>query len=334
MTSQSRNLQDLVDQARALGPMRVAVADAAQGVVIETLREAHALGFVEPRLVGDPESISALCQDQDWTIADHWIVPADNDATAAARAVELVHSGEADAVMKGSIHTDTFMHALLHRDHGLRVPGRRVSHVFIVEVRNHPKLLGITDAAINIAPDLNSKTQILQNAIDFFHLLGIETPKAAVLSAVETVNPEIVSTVDAACLTLMARRGQIRGATVDGPLALDNAISARAAKEKGIVSPVAGEADILLVPDLVSGNILAKNLEYLAGAVAAGIAVGLAVPVVLTSRADPGPARLASLALAAHVHHRTAKVVSKAAVQESSLHSAPQPEHACCPLPG
>ena len=142
MTSQSRNLQELVYQARALGPMRVAVADAAQGVVIETLREAHALGFVEPRLVGDPESISALCQDQGWTIADHWIVPADNDATAAARAVELVHSGEADAVMKGSIHTDTFMHALLDRNHGLRVPGRRVSHVFIVQVRNHSSLAG------------------------------------------------------------------------------------------------------------------------------------------------------------------------------------------------
>jgi hypothetical protein len=144
----------------------------------------------------------------------------------------------------------------------------------------------------------------------------------------------IVSTVDAACLTLMARRGQIRGATVDGPLAFDNAISARAAKEKGIVSPVAGEADISLVPDLISGNILAQNLEYLAGAIAAGIAVGLAVPVVLTSRADPAPAQLASLALAAHVHHRMARVESKAGAPESSLHSAPQPEHACCPLPG
>src|SRR3546814_903721 len=232
------------------------------------------------------------------------------------------------------IHTDALMHALLDKEHGLRIPARRVSHVFLVEVSTHPKLLGITDAAINIAPDLHAKAQILQNAISLFHLLGVETPKVAVLSAVETVNPEITSTLDAACLTLMARRGQIIGALVDGPLAFDNAISRRAAEEKGISSPVAGDADILLVPDLVSGNILAKNLEYLAGAVAAGIAVGLAVPVVLTSRADPAPARLASLALAALVHHRLPRAQAKAAAPESSLHCAPQPEHACCPLPG
>ncbi len=334
MTVHAGNLQHLVDRAKTLKPIRVAVVDAAQEVVIETLREAHALGFVEPRLVGDPESIAALCQDHDWKVGENWIVPASTDAAAATKAVEFVRTGEADAVMKGNVHTDVFMHALLDKELGLRVPGRRVSHVFLVEVSTHPKLLGITDAAINIAPDLNAKAQILQNAIDLFHLLGVETPKAAVLSAVETVNPEIGSTIDAACLTLMARRGQIAGALVDGPLAFDNAISRQAAEDKGISSRVAGDADILLVPDLVSGNILAKNLEYLAGAVAAGIAVGLAVPVVLTSRADPAPARLASLALAALVHHRMPQVRIKATVPESSLHSAPQPEHACCPLPG
>lgn len=331
MTTSIRKLQDLVDQARTLEPIRVAVVDAAQGVVIETLREAHALGFVEPRLVGDSDSITALCKDQGWKVGQDWIVPAGTDVAAAAKAVELVRTGEADAVMKGQVHTDTLMHALLAREHGLRVPGRRVSHVFIVEVSTHPRLLGIADAAINIAPDLNAKAQILQNAIDLFHLLGVETPKAAVLSAVETVNPEIASTLDAACLTLMAQRGQIVGAMVDGPLAFDNAISRRAADEKDISSSVAGGADILLVPDLVSGNILAKNLEYLAGAVAAGIAIGWAAPVVLTSRADPAPARLASLALAALMHHRGQKAPTMPKMPESSLQCAPQTEHACCP---
>jgi phosphotransacetylase len=328
-----KNLQHLVDQAKALGPIRVAVANAAQEVIIRTLYDAHALGFIEPRLVGEPDSIAALCEAIGWKPAEEWIVPAISDAAAAAKAVALARAGEADAVMKGHIHTDALMHALLDKERGLRVPGRRVSHVFLVEVSGHPKLLGITDAAINIAPDLNAKAQILQNAVDLFRLVGVEEPKVAVLSAVETVNPEIVSTLDAACLTLMARRGQITGAVVDGPLAFDNAISRRAAQEKGIVSPVAGDADILLMPDLVSGNVLAKNLEYLAGAVAAGIAVGLSVPVVLTSRADPAPARLASLALAALVHHRAPRAPIKAAAPESSLHAAPQPNHACCPLP-
>ncbi|MCL4765476.1 MAG: bifunctional enoyl-CoA hydratase/phosphate acetyltransferase [Hyphomicrobiaceae bacterium] len=334
MASCVTNLQQLVDRAKALGPIRVAVVDAAQEVVIRTLCDAHALGFVEPRLVGEPGSIAALCADIGWKPAEEWIVPAISDAAAAAKAVALARAGEADAVMKGHIHTDALMHALLDKERGLRVPGRRVSHVFLVEVSGHPKLLGITDAAINIAPDLNAKAQILQNAVDLFRLVGVEEPKVAVLSAVETVNPEIVSTLDAACLTLMSRRGQITGAVVDGPLAFDNAISRRAAQEKGIVSPVAGDADILLMPDLVSGNVLAKNLEYLAGAVAAGIAVGLSVPVVLTSRADPAPARLASLAVAALVHHRAPRAPIKTAAPESSLHAAPQPDHACCPLPG
>lgn len=334
MAELATKLQHLVDQARTFKPIRVAVADAAQGVLLETLREAHALGFVEPRLVGEPHQIAALCKSIGWNVTKDWIVPAGTDAAMAAKAVELVRTGEADVAMKGHIHTDALMHALLDNDHGLRVPGRRVSHLFIIELPSYPKLLGVTDAAINIAPDLNAKAQILQNAVDLFHLLGIETPKVAVLSAVETVNPAIASTLDAACLTLMARRGQISGAIVDGPLAFDNAISRKAAEEKGISSPVAGDADILLVPDLVSGNILAKNLEYLGSAVAAGIALGMAAPVVLTSRADPAPARLASLALAALMHHQMTRTPAKFRVPESSFHCAPQPEHACCPLPG
>ena len=334
MTASTTKLQNLVDQARTFEPIRVAVADAAQGTVVETLREAHALGFVEPHLVGDPKAIETVCEKIGWNVSNDWIVPAQTDAAMAAKAVELVRTDSVDVIMKGHIHTDTLMHALLDEDLGLRVPGRRVSHIFVIELSSYPKLLGVTDAAINIAPDLNAKAQIMQNAIDFFHLLGIEVPKVAVLSAVETVNPAIVSTLDAACLTLMAGRGQITGAVVDGPLAFDNAISRKAAEEKGISSPVAGDTDILLVPDLVSGNILAKDLEYHAGANAAGIALGLAVPIVLTSRADPAPVRLASLAIAALMHHRRPRSATKPGVAESSLHCTPQPERACCPMPG
>lgn len=327
----SANLQALIDQARSLAPIRVGVANAAQVVVIETLREAHAAGIIEPRLIGDAEAIARFCDSQGLNIEAEWIVPAASDDSAAAKAVELARTGQVDAVMKGNVHTDVLMHSLLDKERGLRVPGRRVSHVFVVQVSTYPRLIGITDAAINIAPDLNAKAQILQNSVDLFHLLGVDKPKVAVLSAVETVNPDIASSLDAACLTLMARRGQIVGATVDGPLAFDNAISRRAADEKGIASAVAGDVDILLVPDLIAGNILAKNLEYLASAVAAGVALGLAVPVVLTSRADPLPARLASLALASLMHHRSPRTPPKPARSETSLGCAPQPEHACCP---
>ncbi len=333
MSANSGLLRDLVTQAEALAPIRVAVVDAAQRVVIDTLREAHELGFVEPRLVGDPKAIKTICDDVGWQIAEEWLVPASSDGFAARKAAELARERKADVIMKGNIHTDALMHVLLDREYGVRVPGRRVSHVFLIEVPTQERLLGVTDAAINIAPDLNAKAHILQNAIDLFRNLGVENPRAAVLSAVETVNPEITSTVDAACLTLMASRGQISGGVVDGPLAFDNAISPTAAREKEILSPVGGEADILLVPDLVSGNILAKNLEYLAGAVAAGVALGLAVPVALTSRAEPAPARLASLAAAMLMHHWSEKTQQAAVVPEARLHATPQPDHACCPLP-
>lgn len=333
MTSSAKSLEQLVDQAKALGPVRVAVASAAQDLVIETMREAQSRGLIEPQLIGEPAAIRRVAAEAGWELPENWVIPAASDSEAADRAVALVREGRADAVMKGHLHTDVLMHALLNEQHGLRVPGRRVSHLFIVELRSYPKLLGVTDAAINIVPDLNAKAQILQNAIDFFRLLGIDAPKVAILSAVETVNPAIASTLDAACLTLMARRGQISGAIVDGPLAFDNAISHKAADEKGISSPVAGDADILLVPDLVAGNILAKDLEYLAGAVIAGIALGMAAPVILTSRADPAPARLASLALAALMHHRMPKVPVMRKPIEPRPHVAPQPERACCPMP-
>jgi len=335
MGRQANKLQKLIDQAKGLPPIRVAVVNAVQRVLLDTLRDAADLGFVEPILIGETNAVRDLAISVGIDDAADRIIEAKSDATAAAAGVRLVRDGKVDVLMKGLIHTDALMHALLDAEHGLRVPGRRVSHALLCDIPSYSKLLVITDAAINIAPDLNAKAQILQNAIELCHLLGIETPKVAVLSAIETVNPAISSTLDAACLTVMARRGQITGAVVDGPLAFDNAISLRAAKEKGITSKVAGDCDILLVPDLVSGNILAKNLVYFADAVAAGIVLGLAAPVVLSSRSDPAPARLAALALAALMHHRRAKIGGpKVAAAEPELQCAPQPESACHPLPG
>lgn len=335
MTRRFETLADLIEAAKASAtPLRVAVVNAQQAVVLDTLCDAASLGLIEPHLIGDPGTIAQLASSAGYGAREWPVTAARGEAEAAAIGARLVREGKADALMKGLIHTDLFMRALLEDESGLRLPGRRVSHAFLCDVPAHPKLLAITDAAVNIAPDLTAKAQILQNAVDLCRLLGIERPKAAVLSAVETVNPAIASTLDAANLMVMARRGQIHGAVVDGPLAFDNAISAKAAAEKGIVSDVAGEADVLLVPDLVSGNILVKNLGYLARASAAGVVLGLLVPVVLTSRADPPQARLASLALAALMHHRLPKLPPRPIPAEASPHCAPQPESLCCPLPG
>jgi phosphotransacetylase len=219
----------------------------------------------------------------------------------AEKGVELFEKGEVKALMKGHIHTDEFLHPILaHHLQGKK----RISHVFLADLKTYPKLLYITDAAINISPDLSTKMHIMQNAVDISRLLGVEKPKVAALSAVEVVNPAIPSTIDAACLAKMADRGQIEGAIVDGPLAFDNAISAESARVKGINSPVSGDVDILVVPDLVSGNILGKDLEYLAGAQMAGFVVGTKVPIILTSRSDPPRARLLSCAAAALASHR------------------------------
>jgi phosphotransacetylase len=219
--------------------------------------------------------------------------------------VALVRDGEAAMLMKGSLHTDELLHAVLAPDSGLRT-GKRLSHVYLMDVPTYPKPLLITDAAVNIAPDLEQKRDIVQNAVDLAHEMGIETPRVALLSAVETVNPAIRSTLDAAALCKMADRGQISGALVDGPLAFDNAVSPAAAAEKGIVSPVAGQADILLVPDLEAGNMLAKQLIFLAGADAAGVVLGARVPIILTSRADSERIRLASCAVAVLLARRHA----------------------------
>jgi len=330
MTALPGPFAEVLRRAQGARPVRLAVVNAAQRSVIETVRDAARMGLVAPLLVGRPRDIEALCREVDWQPGRDAIVPADGEAPAAAAAVRLVRERQADAIMKGRIHTDVFMRALLDAGAGLRRPDRRVSHFFLVHAPAYPRCLGVTDAAINIAPDLRAKAQILQNAIDFFHVLGVERPKAAVLSAVETVNPDIPSTVDAACLAVMAERDQIRGATVDGPLAFDNAISRLAAREKGIASDVAGQVDLLLVPDLVSGNVLVKNLDYLAGAVAAGIVLGLRVPVVLNSRADPPDARLVALALARLASIDGTEAEDDEAAAASAV--APQPEAACCPL--
>ena len=291
-------LKALIERARSHPPLRVAVVDARETHVLQGILEAREEGLVKPVLVGEPERIRATARELGYAMGDDSVVSAASDSKTAEIAVGLVMQDRVDALAKGWIHTDVLMHPVLEH---LRTH-QRVSHVFVAEMDRYHKLLFITDAAINIAPDLMPKAQILQNAIDLARLLGIEQPRAAALSAVEIVKPSIASTIDAACLSKMAERGQIEHALVDGPLAFDNAISAEAARIKGIKSSVAGEVDILLAPDLNAANILAKDLEYLAGAVLAGIVVGARVPIMLPSRSDPPLARLVAAALAVLVH--------------------------------
>jgi|tagenome__1003787_1003787.scaffolds.fasta_scaffold20912167_2 phosphotransacetylase len=265
--------------------------------------EAAEAGIIVPILVGPAEKIRAVAEKAGLNIAPYEIVVAPHSHDAAAGAVNLVRTGRAELLMKGSLHTDELMSEVMKRDTGLRA-GRRVSHAFIMDVPTYPKPLVITDAAINIQPTLEDKVDIVQNAIDLVRALGIEHPMVAILSAVETVSPKIPSTIEAAALCKMAQRGQITGGLLEGPLALDNAISPEAARIKGIDSPVAGYADILVVPDLEAGNMLAKNLTFLANADAAGLVLGARVPIVLTSRADSVMTRMASCAVAALYAHR------------------------------
>jgi phosphate acetyltransferase len=290
-------LQELVDLAREKPPTRVAVAAAAHKLVLQSVKRAVKQGLIMPLLVGREDDIREHAAAIGWDLQSERIVPTETNMAAADMAVDLVRQGEADVLMKGYLHTDEMLRAVLRPESGLRTD-RLLSHVFVMEVPTYHKLLLITDAAINISPDIHQKAAIAQNAVDLARRLGVEQPKVAALSSIETINANIPSTVHAACLSKMAERGQIKGAVVDGPLAFDNAISAEAARDKGIVSPVAGDLDVLVVPDLDAGNILSKNLEYLASAKMAGIVMGAMVPVVLTSRSDPPRARVYSLALA------------------------------------
>ncbi|MDR7036031.1 phosphate acetyltransferase [Methylobacterium sp. BE186] len=290
----------LIAAARALPKLRVAVAHPCDEAALGAALEAAELGIVEPVLVGPRVKVEAAAAALGADIGPFRLCEAAHSHEAAERAVALVRAGEAEALMKGSLHTDELMAAVVRRDIGLRT-ARRLSHCFVMDVPGHPTPLIVTDAAVNIAPTLEEKRDITQNAIDLAHALGVETVRVAILSAMETVNPKVTSTLDAAALCKMADREQITGAVLDGPLALDNAIDLGAARIKRIRSPVAGQANVLVVPDLAAGNMLAKSLTFLAGADAAGIVLGARVPIILTSRADARLTRLASCAVASLV---------------------------------
>jgi phosphate acetyltransferase len=284
-------------------PITTSVCWPLSDVALRGAVEAATAGIIKPTLVGSVDRLRDLANEIGVDISCHPIVGAATEEEAAQISVSMCREDRAQAMMKGSLHTDEFMRAAMARESGLRM-SRRVSHVFVMDTPAYARTLLITDAAINIEPDLEDKVHIVQNAIDLAHALGIPAPKVALLSAVETVNPKIKSTLDAAALCKMADRGQITGGVLDGPLAFDTAVSAKAAQIKGLISRVAGQADILVVPDLESGNMLAKQLEYLGGAQLAGIVLGTRVPVILTSRADSAATRLTSCAVALLLHYR------------------------------
>ena len=296
----------LLSRVKGLEPIPTAVAHPCDRESLKGPVIAFQEGIIEPILVGPESKIRSVAEEFGIDLHGIRIVNARHSHDSAAIAVSLVRTGDAEALMKGSLHTDELMSEVVSRANGLRT-SRRISHVFVMEVPTYHRPLLITDAAINIAPTLEDKVDIIQNAIDLAHILGIPEPKVAILSAVEMVNPKIQSTLDAAALCKMADRGQIRGGILDGPLAFDNAVSIVAAKTKGIKSAVAGHAEILVVPDLESGNMLAKQLEYLANALTAGIVLGTRVPIVLTSRADSAETRIASCVIAALVAHANRK---------------------------
>jgi phosphotransacetylase/acyl dehydratase len=292
-----RHFDALLERAAPPEPLAVAVVCPEKPDALEGPLKAMKARLIRPILIGDPALICAAAEATGEDLSGIEIIPANSHAAAAARAVALVHEGRAKAVMKGDLHTDVLLREVMRRDGGLRV-GRRLSHVFVMDVPGRDRLLFVTDAAINIAPDLMTKRDIVQNAIDLALALGVELPKVGILSAIETVSPQIPSTLDAAILSKMADRGQITGGLVDGPLAMDNAVDLGAARTKGITSTVAGRADILVAPNMEAGNMVAKELTFLARAQAGGIVVGGLAPVILTSRADDARARLVSCAIA------------------------------------
>jgi len=304
--------QLLIARARALGPVPTAVVYPCSRDALAGAMQARAAGLITPILIGPQARMADIAAAEQIDLGTCEIEDVAEPAAAAQRAAAMVGEGRVEALMKGSLHTDELMSVIVSRAAGLRT-ARRLSHVFVMDVPGHEKLLLITDAAVNIAPDLKVKADIVRNAIDVAHAIGIAEPRIALLSAVETVNPDIPSTVDAAALREMAQRGEISGGILDGPLAFDNAISAEAARIKGISSPVSGKVDILVVPALEAGNILYKSLVYLGGAVAAGVVLGARVPVILTSRADSPESRTASAAVACLIAHerRQTKTIKK-----------------------
>ena len=291
-----------IERCKTLPAITTAVVWPLSDVAMKGTVEAAEAGLIKPTLIGDAAEMKALAAQIGVNIGAYPIVQADTERKAAEIGVAMCRNGESQAMMKGSLHTDELMKVAMKADTGLRT-SKRISHVFIMDTPAYARTLLITDAAINIVPELEDKIHIVQNAIDLAHALGIPEPKVALLSAVETVNPKIKSTLAAAALCKMADRGQITGGILDGPLAFDTAVSAKAAEIKGLVSSVAGNADILVVPDLESGNMLAKQLEYLGGAQLAGIVLGARVPAILTSRADSAETRLTSCAVAVLLHY-------------------------------
>jgi phosphate acetyltransferase len=292
----------LISLAKEVPPATTVVVHPCDETSLRGACEAAQLGIIVPILVGPVAKITAVAKQHGIDISRYQLVDTPHSDAAATKGVQLVHEGKGELLMKGSLHTDELMRAVTSGTTGLRT-ARRISHVFIMDVPTHSDTLFITDAAINIFPDLEVKRDIVQNAIDLFTQIGLGTPRVGILSAVETVTPKIPSTIDAAALCKMADRGQITGGVLDGPLAFDNAVSPEAAEIKGIKSPVAGRAQILVVPDLEAGNMLAKNLTFLANAGAAGIVLGARVPIVLTSRADSVRTRMASCAVAVLYAH-------------------------------
>jgi len=308
--AQHQKYQHLVGLAKSLQPVTTAISYPCDEGSLTGAIDAAKLGLITPILVGPKAKIDATAAQFQLDISRYECVEAPHSHAAAAKAVELVRDGRAEALMKGSLHTDELMAEVVKKDTGLRT-ARRISHCFVLDVPEHPEALIISDAAVNIAPTLEEKVDIVQNAIDLAHALRFEEARVAILSAMETINPKVVSTIEAAALCKMADRGQITGGILDGPLALDNAISLEAAKIKHIVSPVAGRANVLIVPDLEAGNMLAKSLTFLAQADVAGLVLGAKVPIILTSRADSVMARLASCAVAALVAAARRQTVSK-----------------------
>ena len=303
----------LLDFCWSLPPTPTAVAHPCDESSLRGAIDAARLGLITPILVGPRARIEAVAKQFDIDISGVAIEDTPFSQASAARAVELVREGKAEALMKGSLHTDELMAAVVQRETGLRT-ARRVSHCFVMDVPSYAETLIVSDAAVNIAPTMEDKVDIIQNAIDLGHALRFPEVRVAILSAMETVNPKVPSTVEAGALCKMADRGQITGAVLDGPLALDNAISLESVKIKKIESPVAGRANVLIVPDLEAGNMLAKSLSFMAGADAAGIVLGARVPIILTSRADSVTTRLASCGIAALVAHTRREAAAKAVV--------------------
>ena len=308
MEQKHAKYERLLARCKELAPAPTAVAHPCDESSLRGTVEAAEKGIIQPILVGPRSKIEAVAKQFQLDISAFQLVDAPHSVAAAEAAVQLVREGRAELLMKGSLHTDELMGAVVKSGTGLRT-NRRISHCFIMDVPNLDRPIIITDAAINIFPTMEDKMHIIQNAIDLAHSLGIEKPKVAILSAMETINPKLQSTIEAGALCKMADRGQITGGLLDGPLAFDNAISVVAARTKGIKSAVAGQADILLVPDIESGNMLAKQLEYLADALTSGIVLGARVPIVLTSRADSAETRTASTAVAMVMAHAKRKKV-------------------------